>query len=268
VERLFQTFQYGQAGQLLYDFVWSDFADWYLEIAKQQLAQGGARAQRTAETLLRAFDLSLRLLHPFVPFVTEELWGHLRRAALTTTLAGLVADWPDVLMIAPWPEPRPEEGWEESAIEKFEKQKNIIRAIRNIRAEKDVKPSQRFSIMLESDKDYDLLQDDSNIIYTLSGTYPPPQSQIFRVLDSKPTDYITVVSGATNIYLPLSDLVDAEEERARLTKELADAEAQITRLERLLGSDFASKAPAAVVQKERDRLAAYKDTAEKIKAQM
>jgi valyl-tRNA synthetase len=268
VERLFQTFQYGQAGQMLYDFLWSDFADWYLEIAKQQLAQGGARAYKTAETLLKVFDISLRLLHPFTPFVTEEIWGHLRKAARQTPLAELTKDWPEVLMIARWPEPRPEESWEKTAIEKFEKQKNIIRSIRNIRAENDVKPSQRFAIILESNKDYDLLQDESHIIYTLSGTYPPPQSQIFREVENKPENYITLVSGSTNVYLPLAELVDPDEERARLTKELAEAESQIVRLEKLLGSDFANKAPAAVVQKEKDKLTAYRETAEKIKAQL
>ena len=87
VERLFQTFQYGQAGQMIYDFFWSDFADWYLEIAKQQLTQGGARAYYTAETLLRVFDISLRLLHPFTPFVTEEIWGHLRKSLQISPLA-------------------------------------------------------------------------------------------------------------------------------------------------------------------------------------
>jgi valyl-tRNA synthetase len=76
VERLFQTFQYGEAGRQIYEFFWSDFADWYVEIAKGQLAEGGARAYTTADTLARVLDMSLRLLHPFTPFVTEELWGH------------------------------------------------------------------------------------------------------------------------------------------------------------------------------------------------
>ncbi len=81
VERQFQNFQYGQAGQQIYDFIWSDFADWYVEIAKQELNEGGARAARAADTLARVFDISLRLLHPFTPFVTEEIWGHLHSAS-------------------------------------------------------------------------------------------------------------------------------------------------------------------------------------------
>ena len=78
MERLFQNFQYGEAGQQIYEFIWTDFADWYVEIAKEQLAEGGHARHSTADTLARVFDMSLRLLHPFTPFVTEELWGHLR----------------------------------------------------------------------------------------------------------------------------------------------------------------------------------------------
>ena len=95
MERLFQTYQYGEAGRQIYEFFWSDFADWYVEIAKQQLAEGGDRACYTAQTLAQVLDISLRLLHPFMPFVTEELWGHLRKALQTSPLASLAKDWPD-----------------------------------------------------------------------------------------------------------------------------------------------------------------------------
>ena len=78
VERLFAVHQYGEAGRQIYDFFWGEFADWYVEIAKLQLAEGGDRAFYTAQTLARVLDTCLRLLHPFTPFVTEELWGHLK----------------------------------------------------------------------------------------------------------------------------------------------------------------------------------------------
>jgi len=77
VERLFQSYQYGEAGRQVYEFFWSDFADWYVEAAKRQMAEGGLRSFNTASTLARILDISLRLLHPITPFVTEELWGHL-----------------------------------------------------------------------------------------------------------------------------------------------------------------------------------------------
>ena len=80
-ERLFSTHQYGEAGRQIYEFFWGEYADWYLEIAKSQLAEGGDRAYYTASTLVRVLDACLRLLHPFTPFVTEELWQALKKAA-------------------------------------------------------------------------------------------------------------------------------------------------------------------------------------------
>jgi valyl-tRNA synthetase len=264
VERQFQNFQYGQAGQQIYDFIWSDFADWYVEIAKLELAEGGSRAARAADTLARVFDMSLRLLHPFTPFVTEEIWGHLHSALRDSPLSAICKDWPEALIVAKWPEIRELEGWEDEAIERFAKEQDVVRTIRNMRAEKEVKPSVKFKPIIVTEENYDLFSTDSDVIATLSGTYIPEIFKLFK----KPDDYIGVVSGSTDIYLPLVDLVNPIEERARLEKELKEAESHIERLEKLLSSDFANKAPAALVQKERDKLAGYKDTAEKIKAQL
>jgi len=264
VERLFQTFQYGEAGRQIYEFFWAEFADWYLEIAKDQLAKGGARAYTTADTLARVLDMSLRLLHPFTPFVTEELWGHLHNALKDSPLAGLTENWPEALIVASWPEQREKEGWEADVIDKFAKEQDVVRTIRNARAENNVNPSVKFKPIFVTDEDYELFTTDSNIIATLSGTYVP---DIFKTYD-KPDDHIVLVSGSTDIYLPLADLVDPVEQRARLEKELAEAQSQVTRLEKLLAGDFAEKAPDAVIAKEREKLAAYKETAEKIKAQL
>ncbi|MCG2785710.1 MAG: valine--tRNA ligase [Anaerolineae bacterium] len=265
VERMFQNFQYGQAGQMLYDFLWSDFADWYLEIAKQQLNEGGPRAQRTAETLLRVFDLSLRLLHPFMPFVTEEIWGHLRKATQQSALAELVADWPQVLMVARWPDIRAEESWEESKIASFGQIQEVVRAIRNLRAEKNVKPGLKLAAIVVDASG--LIKQEARVVAALSNL-DESRLSILESLDSKPEGHVALVAGSVEIFLPLAALVDPEEERARLGKELAEAESHIERLEKLLGSDFANKAPAQLVQKERDKLAVYKESAEKIKAQL
>ncbi|MCJ7432363.1 MAG: valine--tRNA ligase, partial [Anaerolineales bacterium] len=144
VERLFQTFQYGEAGRQIYDFIWSDFADWYVEIAKEQIKREETREQ-TVETLVRVFDTCLRLLHPFTPFVTEEIWGHLRRAVLDSRISNIAADWPEALIVARFPEPREPEGWEESKVADFTLMQDIVRAIRNLRAEKNVAPSRRIA---------------------------------------------------------------------------------------------------------------------------
>jgi valyl-tRNA synthetase len=265
VERLFQTFQYGQAGQLIYDFVWNDFADWYLEIAKNQLAQGGARAYLTANTLLRVFDTSLRLLHPFTPFVTEEIWGHLRNATLQSSLASHIQGWPAVLMVARWPDAHPIEGWETEKIASFELVQEVIRAIRNVRSEKNVKPGLKLAAtLIDSDG---LARQEAKIIAALAGL-DEAKLAIHQNLASKPEGHIALVAGSVEIFLPLSDFVDPAEERARLQKDLAEADIHIIRLEKLLSGDFANKAPAAVVQKEREKLSAYRETAEKIRSQM
>jgi valyl-tRNA synthetase len=147
VERLFQTFQYGEAGRQIYEFFWSDFADWYVEIAKEQLRNEQTRVQ-TIETLARVFDIALRLLHPFTPFVTEELWGHLRRAVMDSPVSNVANDWSEALIVAKWPEPREPEDWEEAKIADFELVQEIVRSIRNVRAEKGVPPSKRIAAIV------------------------------------------------------------------------------------------------------------------------
>ena len=283
VERLFQNFQYGEAGRQIYEFFWSDFADWYVEIAKGQLAEGSARAYKTADTLARVLDISLRLLHPFTPFVTEELWGHLRRALQDSPLADLTEDWPEVLIIAGWPETRDEEGWEPDKVADFMLMQEIVRSIRNLRAEKKVRPSRKLLALIFGDAKTNLLTEQSTVIAMLAGLDPSKvriheKPRELFAFDGTPIEvgselgsiegYNTLVVGSVEIYLPLAELGDPAEDRVRLEKELAEAESQITRLEKLLASDFAKKAPEAVVAKEREKLAAYKDTAEKIRVQL
>jgi valyl-tRNA synthetase len=268
VERLFQTFQYGEAGRQIYEFFWSDFADWYVEIAKGQLAEGGARAYTTAQTLARVLDMSLRLLHPFTPFVTEELWGHLRRAVGQNAILSYIAeDWPEALIIAGWPEPREIEGWEADKIADFALIQEIVRSIRNLRAEKGVVPSRRIAATLAGGGKTALLQEQAAMIAILAGL-DYSQLSILGSLPEKPEGAAALVVGPVEIYLPLAGMLDLEQERARLQKEFAEAKSQIARLEKLLASDFARKAPKAVVDKEREKLAAFKETAEKIKAQL
>jgi len=267
VERQFQNFQYGQAGQQIYDFLWADFADWYVEIAKQELAEGGSRAARAADTLARVFDMALRLLHPFTPFVTEEIWGHLKSAILESPLSNIASDWSEALITAKWPEPRDAEGWEAKAIEDFELLQEIVRTIRNLRAEKNVSPAKRIAASFSAGEKTDLLKAQSKVIASLAGLDGSLIS-IHASLTEKPADSAALVVGSVEIYLPLAGMVDLASEKTRLEKELKEAESHIQRLENLLNGDFAQKAPPALVQKERDKLSTYKDTAEKIKAQL
>ncbi len=267
VERLFQNYQYGEAGRQIYEFLWGDFADWYIEISKLQLNQGGDRAFYTASTLGRVFDISLRLLHPFTPFITEELWGHLKKASQGSALKNRLAGWPEALIIAPWPEPRPEEGWEVKKVSDFTLVQDVVRAIRNLRSEKDVKPGMRIPAILVSSSAAHVLRQQAGAIAALSSVDPDALT-IFESIESKPEDHIALVVGPVDIYLPLAGLVDVEDERTRLEKDLNEIQSQIDRLEVLLASQFAEKAPQPVVQKERDKLDNYQHTVRKIQHQL
>jgi valyl-tRNA synthetase len=211
--------------------------------------------------------MTLRLLHPFTPFVTEELWSHLRTAILESRISNLASTWPDALIIARFPEPRDPEAWEESKIADFELVQEMIRSIRNLRAEKNVAPSKRIAASIAAGAKTGLLQEQSQVIASLSGLNEEELS-IAETVSDKPKDAVTLVVSSVEIYLPLAGMVDLAEEKTRLDKELKEAESHIARLEKLLAGDFANKAPAHLVAKEREKLAGYQETAEKIKAQL
>jgi valyl-tRNA synthetase len=267
VKRLFQNYQYGEAGRQIYDFFWSEFADWYVEVAKLQLAEGGDRAYYTAYTLARVLDTCLRLLHPFTPFITEELWGHLRQTILETPLEDLASDWSQALIVARWPEPRPLEGWEDGRVVEFNLIQEIVRSIRNLRSEKNVTPGKPLPAKIVAG-DWAVVLNHQAATLAALAQLEPAALEIVESLVEKPEGNVVLVVGAIEIYLPLADLMNLDDERARLTKGLAEAEAQIIRLEALLSSPFAEKAPPAVVQKEREKLSGFKETAEKLQSQL
>lgn len=268
VNRLFETYQFGEAGRQIYDFFWAEFADWYIEISKDQVAQGGDRAYFTIQTLVRVLDTCLRLLHPFTPYVTEEIWGHLKEVCQRKS-PSLAPDggWEDMLIVARWPEGTLMEGWKEDPVEDFGLIQEIVRSIRNIRAEYKVQPGQKIACTISAGEKMALLESQKHTLISLAGIDPEYLS-ITNVPLEPSDERITLVVAPVEITLPLAGLVDLEAERKRLENELADAQAQIKRLEQLLASPFAEKAPENVVMKERERLATYKETAEKIRKQM
>ena len=267
VDRLFNNHQYGEAGRYIYDFFWGEFADWYLEIAKNQITEGGDRAYYTIETLIKVLDLCLRLLHPFTPYVTEELWQHLKSAVVSSPYKDRMGEWKEALMISSWPEPRPVEDWEEGKIKDFNLIQEIVRAIRNSRAEKNIKPGLLIPANFVTQDHFSLLKKEINII-TTTGKLDLDQISIKEVLDKKYEDQISLVAGPVEIYLPLSGLMDIEEEKARLAAELDQVQVQIKRLEELLASPFTQKAPDKVVNKEKEKLAGFKNTAKTLADQL
>ncbi len=269
VDRLFEGHQYGEAGRQIYDFFWSEFADWYLEIAKLQVSEGGDRAHYTVDLMVRTMDTCLRLLHPFTPYVTEELWQRLKKATQTHSEKLLPEDgpWAEALIVAPWPAAAPQQGWEEGNIARFTLLQEIVRTIRNLRAEKNVQPGLKIGATLVAG---DLAHDIGHQSATIASLAKIQEDhlRIVEYLDVKPEGSIALVAGPVEIYLPLAEMVDPEEEKLRLGKDLQETEAQINRLQQLLDGPFAEKAPEKVVQGEREKLAGYLESADKIRAQL
>ncbi len=258
VTNLFDDYQLGEAGRLIYEFLWSEFADWYIEASKLPLHSGDAEARkRTLSILVHVLDQALRLLHPFLPFVTEEVWQHLKKAAGDK-------NWPAALIAAPWPEPG---ATDEAAEGDMDILMEAIRAIRNARAEHDVKPENRLAAMLISGDKANLFESQRDIVAQLA-RLDADGLHIAPGLRAIPDRALSLVMASATVYLPLAQMVDLDAERSRLNRELADAEAQITRSTALLTGDFVTRAPAAVVQKERDKLAALQNKRAKLEAQI
>jgi valyl-tRNA synthetase len=255
--RLMESFQFGEAGRQVYEFFWSEFCDWYLEISKIAMYRGDAGArERTKGTLIRVLDDSLRLLHPFIPFVTEETWGYLKRIVGD-------ADWPEALIVASWPEAG---SRDEAAEADMETIMSIVRAIRNARADYDVKPGHGIPAMISAGEREGLLRDQAEVLCALA-RLDPAQFTVAYHLDA-PAKALTLVAGNVATYLPLSGLVDLAAEKQKLSRELGETETQIERGRELLAGPFAQRAPAAVVQREQDKLAALLERAASLRKRL
>ncbi|MBN2303412.1 MAG: valine--tRNA ligase [Anaerolineae bacterium] len=238
-QRLFDTYQYSEAGRQIIDFLWSEFADWYVEISKNALYGGdaGARAH-TLDVLVYVLNISLRLLHPYIPYITEEIWSYLPTGN-------------SPLILAAWPEANP--AYEDAAAEAtFPILIDLVRGIRNARAEYGVEPSRRISAVIDGGTRRALLDEYQDLFARLCNVH-----QITLLDDSTnpPEQAAAVVAADMTAYLPLADLVDLDAERKRLTGELENLDQQIKRTHGLLSNDsFVSKAKPDVVQRERDKL--------------
>ncbi len=254
--RLMDSYQFGEAGRQVYDFFWSDFADWYVELAKVQLGMGNGRAYTTLSVLRRVLDDCLRLLHPYIPFVTEETWQQLKHAFQEAEI-GIQPDegWAEALIIADWPECGP---WQEcyqysKAAADFEQLRELVTRIRAVRAEQGVEPARWISALIAAGDKLPFYEEQRPILAFLA-RLDADRLTIAADLEP-PTQAVTLALGSVTCYLPLAGMVNLEQERARLAQELVALEKEIQRLDGLLNSPFAQKAPPPVVQKERDRLA-------------
>ena len=246
VTRLFETYQYGEAGRQINDFLWGEYCDWYIEASKVRLYGDEADRDAPLAVLLHVLERALRLLHPFMPFVTEAIWQALPEGVREG----------ETLMLAPWPELDealldPEA--EERAEDRMELMMDLIRGIRNSRAEYNVTPGKRVPALIAAGDDEAWLAGQRALLCS-PAKLDEAQLVIERTLEP-PEQVASVVVGDVVCYLPLAGLVDLEAERERLAKNLEEIEGRIVHSEGLLAGEFAQKAPAHIVQRERDKLA-------------
>ena len=258
VDAQYRKWDFGEGTRLIHDFLWSEFADWYIEASKIALYGNDANAaQRTRAILLYALDQGLRLLHPTMPFVTEETWQQLRAF-------GMPSEY-DALIVASYPKPI-KQYLDARAEKEFGQVVEVVRAIRNARAEFNVEPGKRIPAIISAGRARDLLAMQQDIIAAL-GRLDTNAFQI-ETRAQKPAQALTLLVGKIEIYLPLAGMIDVEKEKARLAKEIAIVRGAIDRAEKQLASDFGKKAPKDIVDKVRETLAANHERAGRLDAQL
>ena len=247
VTRNLDNFELGEAARLVYEFIWNEYCDWYIELAKNRLYnKDDTRARSTAQYILwRVLAGTLELLHPFMPFITEEVWQALPHKGRS-------------IMTAPWPSVRP--AWaDDPAEQQMAAIMEAIKAVRNMRAEVNVPPGRKSAVLLSiaSPDMADVVRQYDGYFKSLAAA---EEVVILGSAESKPDNAMTAVVSGMEIYLPLKGLIDVDRETARLTKEWEALEKEIVRIAgKLNNPGFMAKAPAEVVAKERAREAECRD---------
>mmetsp|Transcript_29 Transcript_29/g.48 ORF Transcript_29/g.48 Transcript_29/m.48 type:complete len:1042 (-) Transcript_29:68-3193(-) len=271
-----ENYQLGAAGSKVYEFLWDEFADWYIEISKTRLYEGAGgggeeEAKAARRVLVYILDTSLRLLHPYMPYVTEQLWHHIPRPSATEDQVA------HALMLADWPQMDDEVPLttSEEAVSSFESFQALTRSIRNARAEYNVEPGKRISATIVAKGS--LKDEISAEVKSLVALAKLDPEQVIVVEagsdEAKAAAAVEsvqlVVQDGVEAYLPLSGLIDPVKERKRLEKQSEKIEKEIQKLAgRLQSKGFVDKAPAAVVDKAKNELAELEDQAAKIKSSL
>lgn len=254
VTKLIDAYEFGEVGRALYNFIWDDLCDWYIEMAKLPLYGGDEKAKHTTRSVLAfVLDQTMRLLHPFMPFITEEVWQHLPHEGESIT----VASWPkkDDSMI------------DHEAVKDMELLQEIIHSVRNTRAELNVPPSKQITLHIHADDETVLERLNRGKAYI--ERFCNPSELKMGVGLSVPEKSMTSVLSGVELYLPLADLINLEEEIARLEKELKRLDSEVERVQKKLSNEgFVSKAPEHIVNAEREKEKDYLEQREKVKARI
>jgi valyl-tRNA synthetase len=236
-QRLFDTYQYGEAGRQLDEFLWGEFADWYIEISKAALYGTDADAKRiTLGVLVHVLDVSLRLLHPIMPFVTEEIWGFL-------------PDRTSSLILAHWPE-GDDQYLNDDVERKMTALMEMVRGVRLAREEYGVEASKKITIVIDPGS-----QGDFVIRYTYFFARLANAGEVKLMNGSAPENAASIVVGDVTVYVPLADLIDVSAEMTRLKDEASKVQTQVRKSQAQLGNEqFLQRARPDVVERERTKL--------------
>ncbi|MFH7820257.1 valine--tRNA ligase [Neobacillus thermocopriae] len=237
VTKLSERYEFGEVGRALYNFIWDDFCDWYIEMAKLPLYGEDEAAKKTTRSILAyVLDQTMRLLHPFMPFITEEIWQNLPHSGESIT-------------VAKWPEVRPELSDQEAAQE-MKLLMEMIRSVRNIRAEVNTPMSKKIKMLVKAKDEKVLASLEKNRSY-IERFCNPEELQMGLNIET-PEKAMTAVITGVEIILPLEGLINIEEEIARLEKEWDKLNKEVERVQKKLSNEgFIKKAPEHVVAEER-----------------
>lgn len=252
------NYRLDMAANTLYEFIWNQFCDWYLELTKPVLWKGTEAQQRaTRYTLITVLEKTLRLAHPVLPYITESIWQSVK--PLVDGVEG------ETIMTQALPQFN-EENFNADVVADLEWVKAFITSIRNLRAEYDIAPSKGLDVMIKvaDEKDAARIQANEIVLTSLAKL-----DSIKVLADNEETPACaTSLVGKSELMIPMAGLIDKDAELARLDKEVAKIQGEIKRIEGKLGNEgFVAKAPEVVIAKEREKLEGYKETLVKLEAQ-
>lgn len=247
VETSLDKYLFDDAAKALYKFFWNELCDWYVELIKDDLKTDGKRKDTAAAVLVYSLKEGLKLLHPIMPFITDEIYSYLEEDHITL----LKAEYPKDL-----------KSYTTEA-DKIEALMEVIKVIRNIRVEMGVKPGEKIKATCQSDDDKTLaiLKDGADYIKTIARV----NDLTVRASAAAPKGVAFGLAGLVEVFIPLEGLIDIDTERARLTKELDKVKKEVSRIEgKLSNKSFTDRAPAEVITKEKEKLEGYKDQFRKL----
>ncbi|SDQ46054.1 valyl-tRNA synthetase [Virgibacillus salinus] len=247
-------YEFGEAGRHLYNFIWDELCDWYIEMAKLPLYGDDESEKRMTQSVLAyVLDQTMRMLHPYMPFITEEIWQQLPHQG-------------DSITVAAWPEAK-SEFHNETASKEMKRLVSIIKSVRNIRAEVDTPMSKQIKLLIQAENEATVSELENNRNY-LERFCNPSELKISTKVDVPEKAMSAVVTGA-ELFLPLEGLIDFDKEIKRLEKELDKWTKEVVRVQKKLSNEgFLNKAPQAVVDEEKQKEQDYLEKQAKVKARL